>query len=501
MTTTGSFYECHYPLLDPAAVDRGAYLRDLERCLAGMVPVAMPYQLIRIGGGEDGGYLLPDDLGGIAACFSPGVDNRKDFEDELAAGYAIKSHMCDYSSDETRLKTPLIPGMQTFRKCWLDTTTSATAVTLDQWVGELAPGTDDLMLQIDIEGAEFRNILNCSDATLQRFRILCIEIHQLFELADPSLFYGVFLPFFEKLSKHFVAVHAHPNNYNPAMILPGTAINVPNCIELTLLRRDRLAAAPGAALIDPQIPHRLDFINAADCEPIVLNEFWLGGRARSAEARAIILADELAYVRRTTERKLDNAYAAIENLATIVARLSERQVEHPPAPGLTADPLIEVAAGKPFTVSSALEDLPSDPRIPADFAAPYFFHTKFEADQFIEIDLGLIQPVSVIEIHNRPGQVLRDRAYPLFFTLSRADGDENAQVSTIRISDDFTFGRAPLVKRFTPSIPARFVRIGTPARAYLHFMGLRIYADPPGGDGGNGAASAPRRRLRSLLQR
>ena len=36
-------------------------------------PKASKTPLIRIGGDIDGSYLVPDDLDGITACFSPGV--------------------------------------------------------------------------------------------------------------------------------------------------------------------------------------------------------------------------------------------------------------------------------------------------------------------------------------------------------------------------------------------------------------------------------------------
>ena len=46
-------------------------------------PVKTKFNLIRIGGAKDGGYLLPADLDGIAACFSPGVADTANFETEL----------------------------------------------------------------------------------------------------------------------------------------------------------------------------------------------------------------------------------------------------------------------------------------------------------------------------------------------------------------------------------------------------------------------------------
>jgi hypothetical protein len=80
-----------------------------------MKPKPSPYPLVRIGGESDGAYLVPDDLVGISACFSPGVNNRKEFEDQLTNEYNIMSHMCDYTSDPTQFRTPLILGKQTFR--------------------------------------------------------------------------------------------------------------------------------------------------------------------------------------------------------------------------------------------------------------------------------------------------------------------------------------------------------------------------------------------------
>ena len=61
--------------------------------------------------------------------------------------------MCDFSSDIAQFKTPLAT-QQTFRKLWLDIQGRPDSMTLEDWVAELSPGSDDLLLQMDIEGAE-----------------------------------------------------------------------------------------------------------------------------------------------------------------------------------------------------------------------------------------------------------------------------------------------------------------------------------------------------------
>ena len=137
-----------------------------------LTPKPSPCKLIRLGGNRDGAYLLPDDLGGITACFSPGVKNKKDFEDELANSYAIPSHMCDKSSDSELFRTPLIKRKQTFRKVWLDIQNADDAVTLSSWIAQDAPAKGDLLLQMDIEGAEYRILLDAAPEVLSRFRII-----------------------------------------------------------------------------------------------------------------------------------------------------------------------------------------------------------------------------------------------------------------------------------------------------------------------------------------
>jgi hypothetical protein len=144
------------------------------------IPQPCPFQLVRIGGNSDGAYLLPNDLDGISACFSPGVYNTKDFEDELALKYGIHSHMLDFSSNERLFKTPLISGMQFFENNWLETKNSATSIKLEDWMCKKERNTQaEFILQMDIEGSEYRTLLQAPIACLERFRIIVLEIHWL----------------------------------------------------------------------------------------------------------------------------------------------------------------------------------------------------------------------------------------------------------------------------------------------------------------------------------
>lgn len=235
-------------------------------------PKPCPVPLVRIGGNRDGAYLVPDDLAGVSACFSPGVSNRKGFEDDLQDRYGIGAHMCDFTSEEDKFATPLRSG-QSFRKLWLGTETEGDTITLQDWVSEQAPDDSDLLLQMDIEGAEYPTLNTAPDDVLRRFRVVLVELHGLVRLNKPHRLELV-LPFFEKLSRHFTCVHIHPNNVREQIRIGKTNYWVPRILEVTLLRKDRFDAA--GELIPPQLPHPLDIpFNVRWKQPQAMGKIWL----------------------------------------------------------------------------------------------------------------------------------------------------------------------------------------------------------------------------------
>lgn len=266
------------PLSSDASAPDPEHLARFIECLK-VSP--SPAALTAIGPGRDGTYLLPDDLDGVVACFSPGVNNFKHFEDILAERHGIASHMCDASSDAGLLRTPLIPGLQTFERLWLDTTGADDAVSLDAWVARHRPEPDDLILQMDIEGAEWRNLLTVSDATLARFRILILELHGLGRIDRPGVLTEVVLPVLNRISAQFSCVHVHPNNVSPAVDIPGLDTPVPPLLEVTFLRRDRF---DGRTLYPVELPHPLDIrFNVSSKPPLFASDAFRGRPPSEAE--------------------------------------------------------------------------------------------------------------------------------------------------------------------------------------------------------------------------
>ena len=215
-------------------------------------PLDCGKELIRIGGKADGGYLVPDDLDGIEYCFSPGVSTLADFENELA-DRKIKSLLADYSVDAPPISRPEF----TFDKKFLGATDHGQFFTLASWKDKyLKDYSGDLILQMDIEGAEYQVILNTPDRLLSQFRILVIEFHSLDKLLDPFVF-GLFSSCFEKILNSFYVVHLHPNNCCGSV--RSGDIEIPRIMEFTFLNKRRVSRA------EPQtaLPHPLDASNVA----------------------------------------------------------------------------------------------------------------------------------------------------------------------------------------------------------------------------------------------
>ena len=298
MPDTRSFHGCKLDtdLSAPSINDHDAYRQRLADALSILKPKPCPYKMIRLGGKLDGAYLLPDDLANIEACFSPGVDNFKNFEDQLTLDHRIACHMCDKSSDVSKFKTPLIEPGQTFEQSWLDVVDDEDSISLATWVNKHTNSTSsDLILQMDIEGAEYRNILSTTEALLQRFRIIVIELHDLTKLEDIEVFNQVLYPSLKRVDQFFLCVHAHPNNCCGEAVISEHKLNIPRVHELTFLRKDRLSGFDKDQLHPVMLPHPLDIKrNVPNTPPLFLREGWLSSE-RPSESKIKILEDKLDY--------------------------------------------------------------------------------------------------------------------------------------------------------------------------------------------------------------
>jgi hypothetical protein len=211
----------------------------------------------------DGGYLVPDDLAGIEYCFSPGVNTVSDFENQLA-DLNIKSFLADASVESP----PILRPEFTFDKRFLGGFDRDIYFSLESWKNQhIKNYTGDLILQMDIEGAEYEVILGTPDALLDQFRILVIEFHALDRLFDAFVF-NLLSSCFEKLLKSFHVVHIHPDNSGESV--KRGDLEIPVMMEFTFLSKRR------ARMVKPQetFPHKLDSDNSKTARHLPLPKCW-----------------------------------------------------------------------------------------------------------------------------------------------------------------------------------------------------------------------------------
>lgn len=229
-------------------------------------PVSMQDSLIRIGTTGDGGYLVPNVLENIKACFSPGVAQTADFEDELYNKYNIKSHLADYSVD----KVPIENENFSFTKKFIDVSESPEKIRLSDWMKALEniEENNDFMLQMDIEGCEWRVLYDTPIEVLEKFRIMVIEFHEFsYYLSNQSTFWLI-NNLFRKILDKFSVVHIHPNNCIPVSVFHG--IELPMVTEITFLRNDYVKETDKKLIF----PHPLDEKNVPSYENITLQQIW-----------------------------------------------------------------------------------------------------------------------------------------------------------------------------------------------------------------------------------
>ena len=241
--------------------------RDLRALMQSLFPVDCERaKLIRLGPDGDGGYLVPDDLEGIEACFSPGVASVSGFEKDCA-DRGMKVFMADLSVDKPADTHELF----SFISQNVGAVSRGDVISMDDWVNASMEGDrSDLLLQIDIEGAEYETFLGTSDALMRRFRIIVAEFHFLDNLHSYP-FYKLATPTFEKILDTHSCVHIHPNNC--CGFLQSRGLKIPRVMEFTFLRNDRIDTSS----FYTAFPHPLDSDNVSKSPSLSLPRCWYSG--------------------------------------------------------------------------------------------------------------------------------------------------------------------------------------------------------------------------------
>jgi len=220
------------------------------------------YGEIRLGRINDGGYVMIDDFKGINCAFSFGISGDDSWDVGMAEK-GISVYQFDYSIDESPSSHPLLY----FSKKRISSEPANGNATIPDLVDKYSNGDHaDIILKMDIEGAEWNVLDACPVEYLKHFKQIVCEFHSLSQLEN-SIFLSIFRRVFEKLNTAFSIVHIHANNWGPIFNISN--IVIPDVLEITFVNNDYYTVSPS----DEIFPTKLDMPNRADQPDIFLGVF------------------------------------------------------------------------------------------------------------------------------------------------------------------------------------------------------------------------------------
>jgi len=180
-------------------------------------------KFIRKGSVGDGGYIIADDIKSNDYLVSFGIDNNVDFEKSIS-DYGCKSDLYDNSIDDLPSS---VKNSRFFKKT---IGIHENQVSLEESLKDI---TEDIILKVDIEGAEWDIFSEVSIEDLSKCRQILMEVHWMQNLNDEN-FYNRAVLAFTKLRSTHTPVFIHANNNVPLMVMGNSP--VPMVFEILYLR-------------------------------------------------------------------------------------------------------------------------------------------------------------------------------------------------------------------------------------------------------------------------
>ncbi|MCI9218687.1 MAG: hypothetical protein HFH94_02950 [Lachnospiraceae bacterium] len=226
------------------------------------VEKAIGFPMVRIGKCADGGYIMPDDFDDIEACYSFGIGTEVSWEEDMATR-GIDVYCYDHTIDH-------MPGNNEklhFFRNGIAGADSRDGIlkTMETFLRENKSRTDNLILKMDVEGAEWEFLQKVEKNVLSRFKQMTFELHN---LTDERRSREIF-DCLNKLKETHQPVWVHGNNAGLAE-KAGDYV-VPQMLEIIYVRKDSYKLAE----CEYNCPIYLDYPNISDFNEIVL-QGWGG---------------------------------------------------------------------------------------------------------------------------------------------------------------------------------------------------------------------------------
>lgn len=194
------------------------FLRDVEG-----------HRLIRVGREFDGGYLMVDDFSPDMIAYSFGICDDVSWDKEMAK-LGIHSFMYDHTING-------LPEEHEFfhwsKAGICGNKPAPNCRTLSDFIKINGhEENDNLLLKMDVEGAEWDVISEVSQDTFLKFKQMIFEFHEM----NNKYLYDTMYATFKKLNETHQAIHVHGNN-NDTFIRIGDMV-MPLTLEVLYVRKN-----------------------------------------------------------------------------------------------------------------------------------------------------------------------------------------------------------------------------------------------------------------------
>lgn len=211
--------------------------------------------LVRLGGPNDGGYVMLEPVAPpiITAAYSFGVGHDISWDAAIAAR-GIDVWLYDHTVSPP---AALPPRCRFVRKGIAGTSAGPDERTLAELVRENGhAGSRDLLLKLDVEGAEWGVLESASEPLLCQFQQIVVEFHGLADGVGGDRHEKI-IAVLDKLARTHQCVHVHGNCDQPPLWL-GDLV-VPDVAEVTYVRRSDVEGRIGSVV--RSLPMELDAPN------------------------------------------------------------------------------------------------------------------------------------------------------------------------------------------------------------------------------------------------
>jgi len=230
---------------------------DLHWQIRQMFHYLRPYMVVdkrqvRIGSVADGGYIMLDDFAELKIAYSLGIGVDVNWDLAIAErGLTLQQY------DHTVNGPPISHPNFQFNKLGIGPTDCEEFISLSTALKRNGhQARDDLVLKIDIEGSEWATFDDLSGEIFQQFQQIVIEYHGFLRANEPE-WLVVAQRVLSRLYRTHAVHHVHANNWGEFRVIANVA--VPDVLEVSYVRRDRVRLAPSSAIY----PTALD----APCHP------------------------------------------------------------------------------------------------------------------------------------------------------------------------------------------------------------------------------------------